>query len=85
MGLRVSLAALLAIPLLFIGVIAMSESAQQVEPTLNSTSANTSYSVAEQVFNGVSTAGIGIVWFGIAAVVVVALGFVVFAGQSGGR
>lgn len=84
MAIRTVLASLTAISVLFVGVFAMSESAQQAEPTLNTTAANESYSVAEQVFTGMGQAGTGIVWFGIAAIVVVALGFLVMS-AGGGR
>jgi hypothetical protein len=80
-----TVAVVAAISILFGGVIAISESAQQVQPTLNSTSANASYNMSVSVFTGVSQAGTGVVWGGIAAIVLVALGILVVAGRSGGR
>lgn len=85
---RVTVAAVTAITALFVGVTAISESAQQAQPTLssaNSSAANASYNLSVGVFTGASQAGIGIVWFGVGAIVVVALGMLVMAGRSGGR
>lgn len=82
---RTTVATLLSISVLFVGVIAISESAQQTKPTLNSSAANTSYNVSVDVLTGLGQAGIGIVWFGIAAVVLVSLGLLVVAGGTGGR
>lgn len=81
---RVTVAVLMAISVLFVGVFALSEGAQQTEPSLNSTAANDSYSLANEVYGGIlGSAGPGIVWFGIAAIIVVALGYLVIAGRSG--
>lgn len=86
MGIRTSVAALMSITVLFVGAFAISESAQQTKPTLNSTSANQSYDLSVEVFGGVmQTGGQGIIWFGVAAIVLVAMGLLVMAGQSGGR
>ena len=42
------------------------------------------YNVSTDVFGGIGqAAGPGIVWFGIAAVILVALGFLVYSGSSG--
>jgi hypothetical protein len=81
---RTVVAALGGITVLFVGVIAMSESAQQAEPALNTAAANESYAAAEQVFGGVAGGGgQAVVWAGIGAVVLVALGFLLVAGRSG--
>jgi len=85
MAIRTSVASLLSITILFVGIFAVSESAQQHQSGVNSTAAENASSMADGVFNGVFQAGQGIVWFGVAAVVVVALGFLVAAGASGGR
>lgn len=80
---RTTVAALGAISFLFVGVTAISESAQQAEPTIDSEAGNASYQLGVDVFGGVSQAGIGIVWFGVAAIVVVSLGLLVVAGNGG--
>lgn len=80
---RVSVAVMLAISMLFVGLTAISESAQQAKPALDSTSANESYDLATGVYGGAMQGGSeAIVWFGIAAIVLVALGLLV--GASGG-
>jgi len=87
MSIRTSVAGLLAIPLLFIGVTAISESAQQTEQTAVNASAEShdAYNMSTTVFNDVAQGGgEAIVWFGIAAVIIVAVGFLV-AGGTGGR
>jgi hypothetical protein len=81
---RTVVAALGGIVILFVGVFAMSESAQQAQPALNTTAANESYAAAEQVFGGVAgSGGQAVVWGGIAAVVLIGLGFLLMAGRSG--
>jgi len=82
---RTSVAALGSITILFVGVFAISESAQQSKETaLNaSNSSADAYNMSSEVFNGVlQGGGNGIVYFGVAAVVLVALGVLV---ASGGR
>jgi hypothetical protein len=73
--------------MLVVGVFALSEQAQQVKDTAvtNGTNATESaYNTTTTVFEGVTqAAGPGIVWMGVAAVVLVALGFLVYAGSSG--
>lgn len=85
MAIRTSVASLLSITVLFVGVFAVSESAQQHESGINSSAAENASNMADGVFNGLFQAGQGIVWFGVAAVVCVALGYLVVAGASGGR
>ncbi len=84
---RTTVASLLSIVILFVGVFAISESAQQSKGTaMNSSNASAdAWNTSVGVFEGMGQASQGIVWFGVAAVVVVALGFLVFAGASGGR
>lgn len=85
---RTSVAVLLAISVLFVGVTALSESAQQTKPTLNSSSSNASYNLSVDVFTGVSEAGgQALVYGGIAAIIIVSLGILVVAGgmTGGGR
>lgn len=85
MAIRTSVASLLSIVVLFVGLFAVSESAQQHQSGVNSTAGENASSLADGVFGGVFSAGQGIVWFGVAAFVVVALGLLVAAGASGGR
>jgi hypothetical protein len=76
----------MSISVLFVGVFAISESAQQAKPALDSPAANSSYQMGVDVFGGMTQGGgQAVVWGGIAAVVLVALGFLVYAGSSGGR
>jgi len=82
---RASIAALGSISILFVGVVAISESAQQADPEVSSQAGNESFQLATDVFGGIGQAGVGIVWFGVAAVVLIALGMLVVAGQQGGR
>lgn len=85
MAIRTSVASVISVSVLFAGVYAISESAQQHESGINSSSAQNASDMAEGVFSGASQAGTGVVWFGVAAIVVVALGLLVVAGASGGR
>ncbi len=85
MAIRTSVATLLSITILFTGLFAVSESAQQHQSGVNTTAAENASSMADSVFNGLFSAGQGVVWFGVAAFVVVALGLLVAAGASGGR
>lgn len=84
---RTSIAGLLSIVLLFTGVIAISESAQQSQDNVtNGTAGSDAYNMSVGVFDGVSKGGgEAIVWFGVAAVVIVSLGLLVYAGSGGGR
>lgn len=83
---RTIVAVVMSTTFLFIGGYAISYQAQETQPTLNSTRANETFNVSLDVFEGVTSAGgMGIVWFGVAAVLLVALGFLVVAAQSGGR
>lgn len=77
---------MLAISVLFVGLTAVSESAQQTQPTLSTTNANESFDLATGVFGGVGQAGgQALVWMGIGSIVVVSLGLLVAAGRGGGR
>lgn len=84
---RTSLASLLGIVLFFVGLIAVSESAQQSKDNVqDGTAGSDAYNMSVGVFEGVSKGGgEAIVWFGVAAVICVALGYLVVAGQGGGR
>lgn len=83
MTIRTSVAGLMSITVLFVGLYAVSESAEQHQSGVNSSAAENASDMADGVFNGIFQAGTGIVWFGVAAFVVVALGFLVYAGAGG--
>jgi len=83
---RTTVGLLGAISMLFVGVVAISQSATQAESEVTTTAETEAYSVVEGVFSGLGFAGDAIVWGGIAAVVLVALGVLVTAsGVTGGR
>lgn len=85
---RTILAVVLAITILFVGVTAMSNSAQQSEATaLNSSNASSdAYNLSTDVYGGIGEAASGaLVYGGVGAIVLVALGFLVAAGNTGGR
>lgn len=70
--------------MLGMGYIGLSRVATDTKPGLNTTAQNESFAIAEGVFSGIGQgAGTGIVWFGVAAIVLVALGFLVASGGSG--
>lgn len=83
---RMTVAVGMAVSVLFVGIIAMSEAAQQAKPQLNSSAANATYNTSVGVFTGVGQAGgEGVVWFGVAAIIVGALVLLVVAGSGGRR
>jgi len=72
--------------MLFIGFFALSNAASEVETTaLNSSNASANaYNATTGIVDGLGqVAGPAIVWMGVAAVVLVALGFLVVASNSG--
>lgn len=74
------------ISMLFVGVIAISNAAQSSEQNAMNSSQNAqdAYNATEGVFNGLGQAmGPGIVWMGVAAFVLISLGYLVYAAQSG--
>lgn len=81
---RVMLAVVLLAVMTVIGFAALSQQAQDVEPTLNDSAENETYDVATNVFEGTGGALAVIVpWGGIAAVIAVALGLLVAASRGG--
>lgn len=82
---RVTVAVGLGVLMMFIGVSALSQSAQQAEPTaMNSSGGGDAYNLSTEVFDGIGqAAGPGVVFMGVAAIVLVALGVLVAAGRSG--
>lgn len=75
----------LAVGMTFIGAIALSEAAQQSEQTATNTSAGAdAWNVSVDVFGGIGQAAApAIVWMGVAAIVLVAVGLLVMAGNNG--
>jgi len=75
------------ITVLFVGFYGLSEAASQSREhaVINGTNASASaYNSTTEVFGGIGQAASGgIVWMGIAAIILVALGFLVAAGNSG--
>lgn len=84
---RTIVAVATGISILLLGVRAISQQAQQAAPGANNSAAyNASYNTSVGVFEGISLAGgPGIVWFGVAAIVLVACGFLVVSSRGGGR
>jgi len=84
---RVSVAVLLGIVLLFAGLTAVSESAQQSRDAAVTNGTNATgdaYNMTRDTYGGITKAGSGaIVYMGIAAFILVALGYLVAAGNSG--
>jgi hypothetical protein len=86
---RATVAILTGISVLFVGVIAMNDAAESAyEPAvINGTNESAAaYNVSQQTFNQLGVAGgDGIVWMGIAAIILLALGLLVVASNRGGR
>lgn len=84
---RTSVASLGAIVMLLVGFIGLGELASDTESVAvtNGTNATAdSFNMTTEVFGGLGQAASGgIVWMGVAAVILVALGFLVLAGSSG--
>lgn len=84
---RTSIAALGGIVILFVGFFGLSQQAQQVKDVAvtNGTNAtSSSFNMTTNIFSGAGQAASGaVVWAGVAAVVLVALGYLVVAGNSG--
>jgi len=84
---RSSVAILLGIVIMVVGVFGISQAGQDVkdQAVTNGTNATQdAYNVSTEVFGGLSEAAApGVIWFGVAAIVVIALGYLVVAGKSG--
>jgi len=84
---RVTVGVLLAIVILFGGFTALSMQADQVQDTAVTNGTNQSaeaYNLTSQLYNGVGQGlSEGLVYMGIGAILVVALGYLVVAGKSG--
>lgn len=85
MAMRTIVAAAASVSGLFLGLWAISEQAQQVQPSVSTAAGNASYNVSVEVFEGMWNGGAqGVGWFAPAAVVLVACGFLVYAATTGG-
>jgi hypothetical protein len=84
---RATVGILGGISVLFVGFYGLQEQASQTQDAAvtNGTNASASaYNTTTEVFGGLGqAAGPGVVWMGIAAVILIALGFLVVAGNSG--
>lgn len=82
---RTTVAVLLAIPILVVGVTAIGTQADQSESAgLNASDNGSAYNLSSELFGEfTTTAGPGLVFMGIGAVIVGALGVLVAAGAGG--
>lgn len=81
---RTLLAVGLAVVVMFVGVTAVSESAQQAEPAVTTTPQQEAFDLGTSVFGGIAeAAGPAVVFGGVAAIVLGSLGLLVVAGRSG--
>ena len=84
---RATVGILGGISVLFVGFMGLAEQAGQTEDAAVTNGTNSSaeaFNATTEVFGGLGqAAGPGIVWMGIAAVILIALGFLVVAGNSG--
>lgn len=84
---RTTVAIALAVSVLFVGVIAMSQAAQDSEATaMNASDGGAAYNTSVDLFTGVGeVGGQGVVFFGVAAIVLSSLGLLWLAGNNRGR
>ena len=86
---RASVAILGGISILFVGVIAISNGAQEAyDPAVTNGTNETAaaYNATEGVFEGITTAGgDAVVWMGVAAFILIALGLLYMAVPGRGR
>jgi len=84
---RASIGLLGGIVVLFIGIQALGQAGKSAEPAVNNSSVSTqaAYNMSTGIFEGIGAAASpAIVWGGIAAFILIALGLLVFA-TGGGR
>lgn len=82
---RTTVAMAASITCLVAGVFAIQYSIEENQPATPTTNTDNASQVAEGVFNGVlQTAGPGVVYMGVAAMILVALGWLVMS-TGGGR
>lgn len=83
---RTTLSVMMGVSVLFVGTFALSEAGDQHKDNLSSSTAENASSVADGVFGGLlSGGGQGIIWFGVAAIILVSLGLLVGVSRGGGR
>ena len=82
---RTSVAVLGGITILFVGFFGLSQQASQTQSAINQTGASGSaFNTSTQVFGGAGQVmSSAVVWMGIAALILVVLGYLVMAGNSG--
>jgi len=84
---RASIGLLGGITVLFVGFYGLSEQAQQTQDaavTNGTNSTASAFNSTSTVFDGIGQAfGPGIVWMGVAALILIALGFLLAAGRNG--
>jgi len=84
---RSSIGILGGISVLFVGFYALSEQASQVRDpavTNGTNSSSSAFNSSSAVFEGVGQAfAPGVVWMGVAAIILIALGYLLAAGNSG--
>lgn len=81
---RVIAAVVLVMAMAVIGFVALSQQAQDVEPTLNDSGEETAYNVSTGVFEGTGHALANLIpYAGVGAGIVVTLGFLVASARSG--
>jgi hypothetical protein len=83
---RTSVAVVMAVSVLFVGFVAVSQSAENVESTAvnGSNATHDAYNLSTGVFDNVGTYGSrALVYGGVGAIVVVSLGYLVMAGRRG--
>lgn len=83
---RVIVGVAAALSMLFIAVSALSQQSQSAADATNTESANATYDTVNGVIEGVTHGGgEALIWFGVAAIVLVACGLLIAAAAGGGR
>lgn len=84
---RTTVAIAIAVSVLFLGVTAMSQAAQDAESTgLNASDGGAAYNTSVELFTGLGTVGgQAVVYGGVAAIVLGSIGLLWLAGNSRGR
>lgn len=84
---RTTVAVAMGVSVLFVGLIAMSQAAQDAESSaMNASDGGAAYNTSVELFTGFGEVGGQLVVFGgVAAIVLGSLGLLYLAGRSGGR
>jgi len=81
---RTTVGILGGISILLVGSFALAEGAANANSATSTAAGNNAATVSQEVFGGVLTAfGPAVVWMGVAAIVLISLGYLVAAGSSG--